>query len=37
MHTDVCEKDKESLRIQKALSLKIANLTYILIYEHIFA
>ena len=37
MYTDVCEKDKESLRIQKALSFKMINLTYILIYEHVFA
>ena len=32
-----CEKDKESLRIKEALSLKMINLTYILIYEHVFA
>ena len=37
LHRDVCEKYKESLRILKALSLKMINLTYILIYEHVFA
>ena len=37
VNLDVCEKDKESLRIQKVLSLKMINLIYILIYEHVFA
>ena len=37
IYTYRCEKDKDSLRIQKALSLRMINLTYIRIYEHVFA
>ena len=31
-----CEKDKDSLRIQKALSLKMINLTYIRTYMNMY-